>query len=136
MGSVCWTTESHASRIESYRQPSSYVQRGALVRWIARVHVDVAEVALEALAGATDGYTGADVKEVVLMGLKIALHVGKELSTKHRLHAIPEIRPLSQTDPERVAAMTEWLERHTKAAGASADSALSAAGNSSGRWAS
>jgi len=56
------------------------------------------------------------VIEVVTLGLKLAFHAGKELSTGHLLEAAPEIRPLSQTDPERVAAMTEWLDRHAKPA--------------------
>ena len=54
----------------------------------------------------------------MLTGLKIAFHAGQELSTEHLLEAVPDIRPLSKTDPERVAAMTEWLERHTQPAGA------------------
>ena len=73
---------------------------------------------LNALAQATDGYTGADLREVVLMGLKIAFQVGKDLTTGHLLQAVPEIRPLSQTDPERIAAMTAWLDRHTQPANA------------------
>ena len=51
------------------------------------------------------------------MGLKLAFRAGRELGTEHLLQAVPEIRPLSMTDPERVAAMTEWLDRHTKPAG-------------------
>jgi hypothetical protein len=51
------------------------------------------------------------------MGLKIAFHTGKDLTTEHLLQAVPEIRPLSQTDPEWVAAMTEWLNCHCKPAG-------------------
>ena len=56
------------------------------------------------------------MREVVLMGLKLAFRVGQELEAGHLLEAMPEIRPLSQTDPERVAALTEWLGRHTKPA--------------------
>jgi hypothetical protein len=77
---------------------------------------DPGEFDLEAPVEATEGYTGADIKEVVTMGLKIAFHEGQELTTGHLLQAVPEIRPLSKTDPERVASMTEWLDRHTKAA--------------------
>ena len=51
------------------------------------------------------------------MGLKLAFHAGQDLATKHLLAAVPEIRPLSRTDPERVAAMTEWLDSHCKPAG-------------------
>ena len=71
---------------------------------------------LDALATATDTYTGADIEQVVITGLKLAFHAGGELTTRHLLQAVPEVRPLSQTDPERVAAMTAWLERHTKPA--------------------
>ncbi|MBK9118149.1 MAG: hypothetical protein IPM18_00860 [Phycisphaerales bacterium] len=31
--------------------------------------------------------------------------------------AIPEVRPLSKTDPEAVTEMTHWLDSHTKPAG-------------------
>jgi len=76
---------------------------------------------LEALAQVTDGYTGADIEQVVITALKLAFHAGSELTTKHLLAAVPDVRPLSQTDPERVAAITEWLERHTtRASGRSA----------------
>lgn len=71
---------------------------------------------LNTLAEATDGYTGADIKEVVTMGLKLAFHAKQDLATEHLLAAIPEVRPLSKTDPDRVAAMTAWLDRHTKPA--------------------
>ena len=52
----------------------------------------------------------------MLTGLKLAFHAGEQLTTQHLLAAVPEIRPLSKTDPERVAAMTAWLDRHTKPA--------------------
>jgi SpoVK/Ycf46/Vps4 family AAA+-type ATPase len=89
---------------------------------ILRIHLDLKnrepdEFNLDELAVATEDYTGADIREVVLMGLKIAYHAGEDLSTEHLLQAVPEVGPLSQTDPERVAAMTEWLDRHTKPAG-------------------
>ena len=65
---------------------------------------------------ATDGYTGADTEQVVITGLKLASHAGDGLTGEHLLVAMPDLRPLSRTDPERVAAMTAWLERQTKAA--------------------
>ena len=74
------------------------------------------EFDVQTLSEATEGYTGADIKEVVIMGLKIAFHAGEELTAEHLLQAIPEIRPLSKTDPERVAAMTGWLKLHAKSA--------------------
>ncbi|HVP11157.1 MAG TPA: hypothetical protein VMV94_08240 [Phycisphaerae bacterium] len=53
---------------------------------------------------------------MVLTGLKITFHAREQLNTERLLGAVPEIRPLSKMDPESVAAMTEWLDRHTKSA--------------------
>ncbi len=72
---------------------------------------------LESVAAATDGYTGADLEQVIIVGLKLAFHAGKELATAHLRAAVPDVRPLSQTHPGNVAAMTEWLDRHTRPAG-------------------
>ncbi len=72
---------------------------------------------LDALSRKTEGYTGADIKEVVQLGLKLAFHAGAELANDHLLAAIPEIRPLSKTDPELVTEVTKWLDSHTKPAG-------------------
>jgi SpoVK/Ycf46/Vps4 family AAA+-type ATPase len=72
---------------------------------------------LDQLGKQTEDYTGADLKEVVQMALKPAFHGGAQLSNDHLLAAIPEIRPLSKTDPEAVTEMTHWLDSHTKPAG-------------------
>jgi hypothetical protein len=72
---------------------------------------------LDQLAKQTEAYTGADIKEVVQMGLKLAFHAGEQLTVDHLLAAIPEIRPLSKTDPESVTEVTKWLDSHTKPAG-------------------
>jgi SpoVK/Ycf46/Vps4 family AAA+-type ATPase len=72
---------------------------------------------VDQLARQTEGYTGADIKEVVQLGLKLAFHTGDELKTEHLVSAIPEVRPLSKTDPESVTEVTKWLDSHTKAAG-------------------
>jgi SpoVK/Ycf46/Vps4 family AAA+-type ATPase len=76
-----------------------------------------AEFDLDQLAKATEGYTGADIKEVVQLSLKLAFHAGAELGNDHLIAAIPEVRPLSKTDPESVTEVTKWLDTHTKPAG-------------------
>ena len=72
---------------------------------------------LDDLAKQSEGYTGADIKEVVQLGLKLAFQEGAELGNDHLIAAIPEIRPLSKTDPESVTEVTKWLDSHTKPAG-------------------
>jgi len=98
---------------------------------IFRIHLDQRQrdpeqLDLDSLAEATGGYSGADIEQVVVTGLKLAFHAGQELTMEHLQTATPEVRPLSRTDPQRVAAITSWLEGHTKPAGGSADEAVSA----------
>jgi ATP-dependent 26S proteasome regulatory subunit len=80
-------------------------------------HRDPEQFDLDQLAKQSEGYTGADIKEVVQLGLKLAFHAGQELTIDHLLAAIPEVRPLSKTDPESVIEVTKWLDNHTKPAG-------------------
>jgi SpoVK/Ycf46/Vps4 family AAA+-type ATPase len=80
-------------------------------------HRESSQFDLDQLARQSEGYTGADIKEVVQLGLKLAFHAGQELTIDYLVAAIPEIRPLSKTDPESVTAMTKWLDTHTKPAG-------------------
>ena len=47
----------------------------------------------------------------------MAFHADAELANDHLLAAIPEIRPLSKTDPESVTEVTKWLDSHTMPAG-------------------
>ena len=80
-------------------------------------HRDADDFDVDRLAKQSEGYTGADIKEVVQMGLKFAFHAENELARDYLLAAIPEIRPLVKTDPEAVTEMTRWLDTHTKPAG-------------------
>lgn len=78
---------------------------------------------LDDLARDSEGYTGADIKEVVQLALKLAFHAGDGLTIAHLVQALPEVRPLSKTDPESVLKMTGWLDGHTKPAGTGAPTA-------------
>ena len=78
---------------------------------------DATNFDLDQLTKQSEGYTGADIKEVVQMALKLAFQAGEELTTDHLVAAIPQIRPLSKTDPESVTEMTHWLDSHTMPAG-------------------
>jgi ATP-dependent 26S proteasome regulatory subunit len=69
-----------------------------------------------ALARGTEGYTGADVEQVVKLSLKIAFAKNTVLNTGHICEAIPQIIPLSKTESERIDATRKWCERHAKPA--------------------
>ena len=70
----------------------------------------------ETLSQKTEGYTGADIEQIIKLGLKIAFFESNELSTKHLLNCIKEIIPLSKTEGERISAIRNWCSRHAKPA--------------------
>jgi hypothetical protein len=69
------------------------------------------------LAKQSEGYTGADIKEVVQLGLKLAFHAGEELTIDHLLAAIPRSGHCRRPIPSRSPRVTKWLDSHTKPAG-------------------
>lgn len=71
---------------------------------------------LKELATKTLGYTGADIEQVVKLGLKIAFSEGDLLESKHLFLAVEQIIPLSKTESERIQATREWCQNHAKPA--------------------
>ena len=70
---------------------------------------------LDALARKTEGYTGADIKEVAQLGLKLAFHGGAELTNDHLLAAIPRSgrcrRPILSRSPRLPSGSTTTPSR-------------------------
>ncbi len=71
---------------------------------------------LTSLATSTEGFTGADIEQVVKLALKIAFCQEKELSRNHLETAIDSIVPLIKTEPERVDKIRTWCKTHAKEA--------------------
>ncbi|RLC88985.1 MAG: hypothetical protein DRJ03_00045 [Chloroflexi bacterium] len=71
---------------------------------------------LKGLAKATGGYTGADIEQIIKLGLKIAFAAGKQLGQEYLDQAVPEIIPLSKTEAQRIADTKQWCDRHAKPA--------------------
>lgn len=59
---------------------------------------DTAQFDLDALAEKCDSCTGANLKEVAQLGLRLAFSVSIELDMDHLLAAIPEVRPRRSAD--------------------------------------
>jgi len=64
----------------------------------------------------TEGYTGADIEQVVKLSLKIAFGNQEDLTESHVEKAIPQIIPLSKTESQRIAETKKWCESHAKPA--------------------
>lgn len=65
---------------------------------------------IAALAEASDGYSGAEIEQVVVAGLHQAFTARSDLTTEHLLDALKQSPPLSVTMAERVAALRLWAE--------------------------
>jgi SpoVK/Ycf46/Vps4 family AAA+-type ATPase len=70
---------------------------------------------LDQLAKQSEGYTGADIKEVVQLGLKLAFHAGEELTNDHLAAAIPRFgrcrRPIPSRSPRSPSGSTATPSR-------------------------
>lgn len=87
------------------------------------------DFSVSTLAQKTNGYTGADIEQIVKLGLKLAFFEEEELRTQHLERSIPEIIPLSKTEANRITETQQWCEQHAKPANPKTKSAPPKIGN-------
>lgn len=80
---------------------------------------DPARFALPRLVQATEGFSGAEIEQIVIAGLYEAFAAGMDLQDGHLLHAIHQTVPLSVTMREEIEALRHWAK--TRAVPASID---------------
>ena len=68
------------------------------------------------LVQATDGFSGAEVEQVVISGLYSAFSAKKNLSTEILLDEILRTRPISLTLGDKIAWLREWAKDKTRSA--------------------
>jgi MoxR-like ATPase len=68
---------------------------------------------LERLSVATEGFTGADIEQVIISGMYTSFDQQHSLDTALLEKEVSMTRPLSQTMPERIAALREWARERT-----------------------
>jgi SpoVK/Ycf46/Vps4 family AAA+-type ATPase len=76
-------------------------------------HRDPKGFDLVALAGASEGFSGAEVEQAVVAALYTAFARRAELMTEHILEEIKATRPLSVTRAEEIEALREWAKGRT-----------------------
>ncbi len=94
-------------------------------RDIFRIHVqkrhrDPAHYDLDALARASEGFSGAEIEQAVVSALYDAFAEGKELSQPHLEGAIASSCPLSSTMREEISRLRDWSRTRTRPASAAA----------------
>jgi SpoVK/Ycf46/Vps4 family AAA+-type ATPase len=88
---------------------------------IFRIHLqrrkrDPATYDLAALAGMTEGFSGAEIEQAVIAGLYEAFAEGVELAQQHMTRAIQETFPLSVTMRDEIARSRAWAKGRTRPA--------------------
>lgn len=85
---------------------------------IFRIHIkkrklDPAKFDLSQLAAAAEGYSGAEIEQVVVAAIYEALAVKQPLATQHVLAEIARTRPLSVVMAEKVQWLRQWAAGRT-----------------------
>jgi SpoVK/Ycf46/Vps4 family AAA+-type ATPase len=83
---------------------------------LAKRNQDAKKFDLQVLAGASDGFSGAEIEQAVVGGLYGAFAAGTALTTAMLLTEIQSTRPLSGTMWEKISQLREWASSRTVAA--------------------
>lgn len=95
----------------------SFVERAEILRvHLARRARNPEHFDVHALAGESDGFSGAELEEAINSALFDAFHASIELSTDHILSAIRETVPLARTMDEQIRRLRHWAEGRARRA--------------------
>ncbi len=89
------------------------------VREHQTVKRSAADIDVQRVVEATDGFSGAEIEQVVISGLFKAFRAGREPITEDFVAAASETHPLVQTMAEQVAALREWARGRARRASTS-----------------
>lgn len=90
--------------------PDAAARQGILAIHLARRKRDPAKFALVELAAASEGFSGAELEQVVISGLYQALADDTELTDAHLRQELAATQPLSVLMAERVASLRAWAK--------------------------
>jgi SpoVK/Ycf46/Vps4 family AAA+-type ATPase len=68
---------------------------------------------LEALAAASERFSGAEIEQSIVAGAYAAHAEGKTLETRHLIAELGSTRPLAVVRAEKVAALRHWASERT-----------------------
>jgi len=83
---------------------------------LAKRNQDPSKFELQTLAEASDGFSGAEIEQVVVGGLYAAFSAGTNLTSRMLLTEIESTRPLSGTMWEKISELRDWAATRTVAA--------------------
>jgi ATP-dependent 26S proteasome regulatory subunit len=95
--------------------PTLQNRRDILLIHFGKRHLEPARFDLEALAKASDGFSGSEIEQAVVSAMYVAHAQERDLTQKDLLDEIIQTRPLSVVMAERVTDLREWARTRTVA---------------------
>jgi SpoVK/Ycf46/Vps4 family AAA+-type ATPase len=83
---------------------------------LAKRKRDVKSFGIKALAKATEGFSGAEIEQVVVGALYIAFDAGRDLQQKDLLNEAKQVVPLSVMMREEIDELRTWAELRARPA--------------------
>lgn len=93
--------------------PNASIRKSILAIHLANRQQALGNFDVEALAEATDGFSGAELEQAIVSSLYAAHAQNEPLSTTHILSEIRQTRPLSVVMAERIGEMRAWAAGRT-----------------------
>ena len=96
--------------------PQLQERREIFVIHLARRGRDALDYDLNQLARATEGFSGAEIEQIIIDGLYDAFENERDLTTEDLLRNITSTIPLSQTMESKITALRQWARNHARPA--------------------
>ena len=82
---------------------------------IARIHIlkrkrDIKKLDPKAVAKATEGFSGSEIEQAILMGLELAFSKDREIELADIIEAAEKTNPLSKTQAAKIQRLREWAK--------------------------
>jgi SpoVK/Ycf46/Vps4 family AAA+-type ATPase len=98
--------------------PSLEERKEILAIHLAHRHRDPVRFDLTGLAERTEGFSGAEIEQVIISALYDAFETDRELTDEDLCRNISQTVPLSQTMKEQITALRNWARTHARSASA------------------
>ena len=98
--------------------PSAAERRDIFRIHLGRRQRDPAQFDLDALADASEGFSGSEIEQCAVAALYYAFAAGRELTQADLMRAAQEAFPLSSTMGEEITRLREWSKNRTRPASA------------------
>jgi hypothetical protein len=93
--------------------PDREARKAVLALHLAKRDRDPAGFDLDALAAATEGFSGSELEQAIVAGLYASFSAGGQLTTDRILEEIHRTRPLSRVMAEKVESLRGWAKGRT-----------------------